>query len=78
VISGHNNYYLWGPHGSHPVLIVVGGTQRDAERVYRDVRQAQTVRSAYAMPYENDLPIFVARDPRVDLETIWPKVRHYE
>jgi hypothetical protein len=77
VISGHNNYYLWGPHGSHPVLIVVGA-QRDAERVYRDVRQAQTVRSAYAMPYENDLPIFLARDPRVDLETIWPKVRHYE
>jgi hypothetical protein len=78
VISGHNNYYLWGPRGSHPVMIVVGGTQRDAERVYRDVRRAQTVRSAYAMPYENDLPIFVARDPRVDIETIWPKVRHYE
>jgi hypothetical protein len=78
VISGHNNYYLWGPHGSHPVLIVVGGTLRDTERGYRDVRQAQTVRSAYAMPYENDLPIFVARDPRVDIQTIWPKVRHYE
>jgi 4-amino-4-deoxy-L-arabinose transferase-like glycosyltransferase len=78
VISGHNNYYLWGPRGSHPVLIVVGGTQRVYERIFRDVRQAETVRSRYAMPYENDLPIFVARDPRADIAQLWPKLRHYE
>ncbi|MGD0472795.1 MAG: glycosyltransferase family 39 protein [Candidatus Velthaea sp.] len=78
VICGHNSYYLWGSHGSHSVLIVVGGTQREFARAFRDVRQVQTVRSAYAMPYENDLPIFVARDPRLDLQAIWPRLRHYD
>jgi 4-amino-4-deoxy-L-arabinose transferase-like glycosyltransferase len=78
VICGHNSYYLWGPHGSHSVLIVVGGSQRLYERAFRDVREVQTVRSPYAMPYENALRIFVARDPRIDLESLWPKLRHYE
>jgi 4-amino-4-deoxy-L-arabinose transferase-like glycosyltransferase len=75
VISGHNNYFLWGPQGSHPVLIVVGGPQRRYERMFRDVHQAETVRSLYAMPYENDLPIYVARDPRIDIQKLWPRLR---
>jgi hypothetical protein len=76
VISGHNAYYLWGPHGSHPVLIIVGATRLD--RAFRDVRRAQTVDSPYVMPYEDHLPIFVARDPRFDLRAIWPKLRMYQ
>jgi hypothetical protein len=78
VLCGHNNYFLWGPHGAHAVFIIVGGLRRNYHRAFGDVRQVQTVRSKYAMPYENDLPVFVARDPRVDLRAIWPKLRHYE
>jgi len=78
VVCGHNNYYLWGSHGSPAVLIVVGGTLRAYARVFRDVRRVQIVVSAYAMPYENDLPIFLARDPRVGLQAFWPQLRHYE
>jgi len=77
VISGHNNYALCGPHGTHPVLIVVGGEQRALERFFGTVRRVEVVRSAYAMPYENDLPIFLARDPRVDFQTFWRAARHY-
>lgn len=31
-----------------------------------------------AMPYEGGLPIFVARRPRVDLQTAWPRLRFLE
>jgi uncharacterized membrane protein (GlpM family) len=78
VISGHNNYWLWGSHGTHPVLIIVGGDLRDHEAVFRDVRRVEVVRSPYAMPSVDELPIFLARDPRVDIEAIWPQLRHYD
>jgi hypothetical protein len=30
------------------------------------------------MPYEQDLPIFVARGLRVPLSEIWPAVKHFD
>jgi hypothetical protein len=30
------------------------------------------------MPYENDLPIYIARKPRVDLTDAWPGTKHYD
>jgi hypothetical protein len=75
VICGHNSYALWGSHGSHNVLIIVGGEKADLERAFRDVRRVEVVRSPYAMPYENDLPIYVAKDPTPDFETIWRRAK---
>jgi dolichyl-phosphate-mannose-protein mannosyltransferase len=76
VASGHNQYFLWGLHGEPEVAIIIGG--RHHERTFGDVRLAATVTTPYAMPYENDLPIYVARQPKVSLSSIWPSVRHYE
>jgi hypothetical protein len=30
------------------------------------------------MPYERDLPIFVARGLRRPLAEVWPRVKHYD
>ena len=76
VICGHNSYFLWGPHGDHPVLIIVGGNIADHRRVFRDVQRVETVHAPDAMPYEDDLPIYIARDPKVDLSRWWPPLRH--
>lgn len=77
VISGHNSYFLWGPHGDHPVLIIIGGNAADHRRVYADVREIARVHSAYAMPYENDLPIYIARRPKIEFTQIWPQSKSY-
>jgi hypothetical protein len=71
VICDHHSYALWGSHGSHNVLIMVGAEKADYERAFRDVRRVEAVHSPYAMPYENDLPIYVAKAPLLDLKTLW-------
>jgi len=55
------------------VPLLAAATQAAGESL-----QLRTVRSRDVMPYENDLPIFVARDPRVDIRSISPLLRHYE
>lgn len=77
-ISGHNNYWLWGPvPGRGAVMIVIGGKAADHLQAYRDVREVARHFNKYAMPYESDLPIFICRDPKVAIRDVWPRVRHY-
>ncbi len=76
-ISGHNNYYLWGPQGHDgSVVIVLGNSSAELQAVYRDVTAAGRVDAPYAMPYETNLNIYVARGLKVPFD--WPKLKHYE
>jgi hypothetical protein len=78
-ISGHNNYWLWGP-GPRPgtPLIIIGGKPDEARQLFGDVRQAGSHRCELCMPYESDLAIWVARDPKSSLSAIWPQIKHFE
>jgi hypothetical protein len=77
-ISGHNNYYLWGPGPSDPqVLIVIGGSREGLAGVFRDVRAAGSITEQNAMPFENNLTIWVCREPTMPLREFWPMLKHY-
>jgi len=77
-ISGHNNYYLWGPQGHDgSVLIVLGPYWGELLPAYRRVELAGEIANPYAMPYETG-PIYVLRDPKVPFSLIWPRLRHFE
>ena len=77
-ISGHNNYYLWGPQGHDgSVLIVLGPYWGGLLSAYRRVEVAGEIDNPYAMPYETG-PIYVLRDPKMPFSFIWPNLKHYE
>jgi 4-amino-4-deoxy-L-arabinose transferase-like glycosyltransferase len=77
--SGHNNYWLWGPGDwDGRVLIIVGGDLEDHRESFETVEQVGTVGSPYAMPYERDLGIFIARGLRAPVSQVWPQVKHYD
>ena len=78
-ISGHNSYYLWGPEGCKgEVMITVGISRADVEQVYADVERAATITCRYCVPEENDVPVYVARKPKVSIQELWPQTKHYE
>jgi 4-amino-4-deoxy-L-arabinose transferase-like glycosyltransferase len=79
VISGHNNYYLWGPGTcSGTVVIALGYVMGNLQSFYKGVVQAATNVCVYCMAEENDLPIFVlthAREPVFKIR--WREVKHF-
>jgi hypothetical protein len=78
-ISGHNNYYLWGPRGfDGSVTIVVGGDPVQYARSFRSVERVGELDSPYAMRSETLIPVYVLRDPGVPLATAWPTLKHYD
>jgi hypothetical protein len=79
VISGHNQYFLWGTHGaSGNVLIDVHGDCGAAIHLYRRSQRAATFTAPYVMPYEDGIPIMVCRGIKKPLAEIWPAVKSYE
>ncbi len=78
VISGHNQYFLWGTHGySGNVIVDVGGDCGAGAHLFRSSRRAAVFTADYVMPYENGLPIMVCRGIREPLAQIWPRVKNY-
>lgn len=78
-ISGHNNYWLWGPgRFTGEVMIVIGGERPDLAQVFESVEQAGLFRNEYVMPYENNLPLFLCRNLKLPIEELWPQLKHYE
>ncbi|MGV8039186.1 MAG: glycosyltransferase family 39 protein [Thermoanaerobaculaceae bacterium] len=79
VICNHNSYFLWGL-GPTPIttFIRLGGAREDYLDTYGDVTPAGVHTCAHCMPYEHDLPIFIARSRRVPIEQAWHEYRHYD
>jgi 4-amino-4-deoxy-L-arabinose transferase-like glycosyltransferase len=78
-ISGHNNYYLWGPDGcSGEVLILVGIRNGNLANAYGSVEPAATITCAYCEPEENNLPVLVARQPKIPLPAAWTRMKHFD
>jgi 4-amino-4-deoxy-L-arabinose transferase-like glycosyltransferase len=78
-ISGHNNYYLWGPGGHDgSVVIMAGGDLAYLKTIWGSVHVAGWVDTPYAMPFETNIPIYVLGDPKIPLAQLWPTLKHYE
>jgi hypothetical protein len=79
VRSGHNNYWLWGP-GDNPgrTGIIIGGDREDNASVCTTLIEAGRVRSPYAMPYEDDKPVYICRGLTPGLKELWPRLKHFE
>ncbi len=78
VISGHNQYYLWGTRGySGNVVIDVAGDCGAREHLFSTSERAATFSSPWVMPYEDGIPIMVCRGIQRPLAELWPSFKSY-
>ena len=76
-ISGHQNYFLWGPrHYTGDIVIVLGDEEDDAREQFESVTVAATLNHPYAYRYENR-PILLCRGLKWNLQTEWSRVKNW-
>ena len=76
-ISGHQNYYYWGPRGyTGESMIVMGDRQDRLESKFASVEKVGHVAHPYAMPYEH-IDIFYCRGMKWPLAEVWPKIKNW-
>ena len=78
-ISGHNNYWLWGPrNATGEVVIRLGGSIEAMRASYGEVVQTGTFKDDYCMPYENNMAVYICKNRRTPLKDDWAEFKHYE
>ncbi len=79
-ISGHQNYWLWGPRQyTGKTMVVVGDTSEGASRWFNHLTVIAQLNNPYAAPWENK-PILLCRGPKRfgTLADAWPALKHWD
>ncbi len=77
-ISGHNNYYLWGPRGySGEVVIAFGIQLQDLRQLFGSVQQVGMINDFYAGQGENNVPVYLCRQPLGSLSQMWYRLKFF-
>ena len=78
VLSGHNSYWFWRPSScTGEILIVLGDDAETLSKMFGSVEQVDTVRCEPCMPYEDEQPVWLAREPRITFDEVWPAIKSF-
>jgi len=76
-ISGHQNYWYWGPRDfDGRTLIILGSGGEDLPQQFASVEAAGTVGHPYAMPFEH-FTIWVCRGLKAPVNEAWPRAKRW-
>jgi hypothetical protein len=78
-ISGHQNYFLWGPRDwTGEVVLVLDTDYEDERKLFASVQDlGQIVSSPWAMPFERRTHIFLCRDLKAGVQEFWPRAKKW-
>ncbi|MGC9958444.1 glycosyltransferase family 39 protein [Roseiarcus sp.] len=77
-ISGHENYFLWGPRGHDgSVMLILGGSRDDLLKDFRSVEPVGRLDNPLGLPEESGQTLWLCRDRFEPLPAAWPSLRRY-
>jgi hypothetical protein len=77
-ISGHQNYFLWGPRGyTGESMIVMDDSEERLKELFATVRKAAHVDHPYSMPYQH-FDVFYCTGLRLPMAQLWPHVKNWD
>ncbi len=76
-ISGHQNYFLWGPRRyTGKVMIIFGDSIATDKKEFDSVQVYARDTNPLVEPYERG-PVLICKGLHENLQTLWPKVRFW-
>lgn len=77
-ISGHQNYFLWGPRGyTGESMIVMDDNQTNLERIFASVKKVAHVEHPYSMPYQH-FDVYYCQGMHPPLAQFWPRLKRWD
>lgn len=75
-ISGHNNYFLWGPRNYSGECVILFGERAELyKNFFGEAERVATISDPLAMPSEQNVPVYLCRKPQAPLSVLWPRFR---
>jgi hypothetical protein len=77
-ISGHQNYFLWGPRGyTGESMIVMDDRPEKLQRIFAHVEKAGRVEHPYSMPYRH-FNVYYCSGIKAPLSELWPRIKAWD
>jgi hypothetical protein len=71
-ISRHGSFWLWGyGNPDAEVWISLGNEAGSVNHVFEDVKLVKIITHKYAIGEENGIPLYICRNPKVDIREWW-------
>jgi 4-amino-4-deoxy-L-arabinose transferase-like glycosyltransferase len=78
-VSGHNNYWHWGPTSSDGPIVGVGFVPQAIRRICPTIEVRTTITNSADLPNdEYGTEIWICTEPTEPLASIWKELRHYD
>jgi 4-amino-4-deoxy-L-arabinose transferase-like glycosyltransferase len=75
-ISGHQNYFYWGPRGYTGESVIVLGETREDLQPCSSVERIGRADNPFSMPYQH-FDIFYCRGTHPPLPQLWPSIKNW-
>ncbi len=77
-VGRHGDFWFWGAEGqSGAVTIIIGGTPAQWQEYFGEVTEAARARNPWGVDEEQDVPVYVARSPRLALPALLRELGPY-
>jgi hypothetical protein len=71
-VCSHGSFWLWGAGtNSGQICIAVGKEKEVLEKYFKQVTLVRMITHKYAVEEENNIPVFICREPLMDIKQTW-------
>ena len=76
-VCGHLQYFIWGDRGyTGEISIILGRNESELLDFFDSVILTDKTYNKFAMPYENNRPIYLCRGAKIPLKKVFSKIRN--
>ncbi len=79
-ISGHNNHFLWGPHGADGSVMLVYSRESDRfrlEALFESVTEVGRFEHPYAVLHQNHRVLYLCRGLKKPMDAFWKTMKAF-
>ncbi len=77
-ISGHNNYWLWGPgDATGEVVLAIARSDDGLREMFDEVTLGAPIDCGYCIPNEDANSVYICRGLKAPLPELWPRIKHF-
>ena len=77
-ISRHGSFWTWGYGNKNAeIWISLGNKKQVLRHVFEEIELVKTITHKYAVAEENNIPLYICRKPKIDIENWWQQYKDH-
>ena len=77
-ISRHGSFWTWGYGNKNAeIWISLGNEKQVLRHVFEEIELVKTITHKYAVAEENNIPLYICRKPKIDIENWWQQYKDH-